>query len=62
MFWSNAGILSYAKRLRTHSDTSRDTATSVLVSHWSIELNWDWQVTFECHDEHTFIMDYEDCY
>jgi proteic killer suppression protein len=29
-------------------------------SRWSIWFNGNWRVTFEFHDGHTFIIDYED--
>jgi len=29
-------------------------------SMWSIWFNGNWRVTFEFHDGHTFIIDYED--
>ena len=29
-------------------------------TRWSIWFNGNWRVTFEFHDGHTFIIDYED--
>jgi proteic killer suppression protein len=27
---------------------------------WSVSVNGNWRVTFELHDSHTYVLDYED--
>lgn len=73
---SVAGIQpQHAKRLRMQL-VALDTATSIddmdipgfklhpLIGsdkdRWSVWVNGNWRVTFEFHDNHAFVLDYED--
>ncbi len=66
---------SHVKRLRLQL-TALDTAQAIadmdlpgfrlhplkgeMHGRWSISVNGNWRVTFEFHDGHAFIIDYED--